>query len=226
MLDHKSPYIPQIDMSTAPKEEENNLYLLNSSLSAINQYVNQFQGDLHLFEYCAVQGSVFPDGGSPAFRSWQLVAARDAVMALWHYRNEMLAANTYANRSPYISPKLTKSAMAEANSKFEMYFADFADIRHAVAHTGEMAKNREAYEKNTFTGSLDAFGLKVENTKHLRIKDMLSDRHFVSTTFGGKVVNLEISRTTVMRMTEVRNLFYLAFKPTPPAKAPGPPATS
>jgi hypothetical protein len=210
--------IPQIDLSAAPKEESDDLWLLNHALNEIQQQTENFLAAVHLFDYCHMQISVLPGRTSDAFSSWLFVAARDAVMSVWHFRQQIAAANTLANRSAYVEPSLDKSSLKESHSKFDQYFPDFAAIRHAVAHAGELARNKDIYEQNAFSGTYTGPAIRAEGSG-LMIQGNLQNRIYTC-TFQGKVVHCDISGTSIVRLREVASLFYRAFTNGPTKEAP------
>jgi len=201
---------PQIDLSRSPKEEEKSLWLLNGALSSIARFSSNFAACVHLFDYCALQNSVLPDPRSEAFSTWQFVAARDAVMSIWHFRQEMHAAHDLANQSPYLIPSLNRASLGTSHSRFDKYFPDFAGIRHAVAHAGEMSKTEAKFDENAFTGSYEGHGIKIADSKGTMIQDCFSGRTYIC-THEGKIVHCDISSATVSRLNEVKGLFYQGF---------------
>ena len=215
MLEQRSGSVPQIDVRVAPKEEADNLSLLNKALSDLQRYENHFASALHLFDYCYIQLSVMRPTVSDAFQSWMLVAARDAVMSMWHFRKVLDAANSFANQSPYVAPQLDRTALGEAHTKFDGYFPEFVPMRHAVAHAGELAKNKKAYELNAFSGDYEGRGLKITNSTNVIVQDTLQDRMYTC-THEGKIVHCEISGATVIRLRDVMHTFYKGFTNGPP----------
>src|SRR5665213_2967286 len=160
MLDPQST-IPQIDRARAPKDESDDIWLLNMALRDIEKYAKQFGAALHLFEYCVMQMSVMPTGRADAFFSWMLLACRECVMSIWHFRKEITAANNCAKKSLYVGPQLDGALLHAAHSKFDKYFPDFAASRNAVAHAGEFAKNKASYEANAFSGSYEGPAIRI-----------------------------------------------------------------
>jgi hypothetical protein len=204
---HGLKTIPQIYPNVPLAEEADDLSLLNGSLEAIDSYATNFRNAVHLFEYCLLQASVLADGHLSAFVNWQRIAARDGVMSIWHYRQSMLAANTIANTSAYVGPLLNKAELREAHSKFERYFPEFDATRNAVAHAGEMAKSKEAFDRNAFKGDYESALISLKASKGMVISDLLQGKTFTSTTFGGKIVHCEISLTLLSSCARWLNTF-------------------
>jgi hypothetical protein len=180
---------------------------------------NKFRDALHLFDYCNMQNSVLPGGSSSVFMAWCFLAARDAVMSVWHFRNEMMAANNFAKLSTYVEPQIDWTAIHEAHSKFDLYFPDFAAVRHAVAHAGELAKNKTSFEQNAFSGDYEGAGIQIKNAKRMVIEDGLQNRTYTC-THGGRIVHCEISGTSLVRLHEIMGHLYRGFTSGPSATSP------
>jgi hypothetical protein len=207
--------IPQIDLQKAPEMDRQDMRLLNNALNEIDYDRDRFLDALTLFDYCSAQASA-SNGTNLRFENWRFIAARDASMTVYNFRQSMFAANDLANKSNYVKAALNLSALKEANSKFDNYFSDFRDIRDAVGHSGELAKNQFAYEKNSFSGDYIANGIHIKNVQKLIIKDSLVGRKYTC-TIKGKIVDCEISAQSFAQLNEVENLFYSAFMQAPSA---------
>jgi hypothetical protein len=199
--------IPEIELSALPAEEQDSGVLLNLALNDIAQYVGQFYIGIQLFEYCRMQLSIF---NANIFANWTLLASRDCVMAIWHFRNAMAAANSFANKSSTISPHLNKKALGEAHSLLDKYFPDFAAVRHAVAHAGELSKNEDAHARHAFTGYYKTEAINLGDTKRTTIRNVLQNRTFTS-TFEGEIVHCDITVENLNRLTEVETKLFEGF---------------
>jgi hypothetical protein len=219
MLD-KTSNIPQIDLKIAPEEEHGNLRLLNFNLNEILRFVDQFGSALHLFDYCSMQESIIPSQPAGVFFRWKLITCRDAAMSIYHFRNVIEGAHNLANQSPYVGPKLNTDLLDEAHSKFERWFPDYAKMRHAVAHAGELAKNKGKSKQHWFSGDHKEPGLEIENSTGILVQDSLLDRRFTS-TFKGKIVHCDMSPETFMRLRDIGDCFYRAFIAPTAATAQG-----
>jgi hypothetical protein len=211
--------VPQINSSGIPEGDRAEIWLLNGALTGMDRFVRQFLTDVRLFDYCAVQSMVL-EGQSAAFRDWLFVAARDGVMAIWHFRNEMKSANDIANKSCHTAPMLDRAKLKAAHTKFDEYFPDFVGSRHAVAHAGELGRSTASFDRNSFTGSYDSGRVKIDDARNVMMSENLQGRTLMS-TMDGKVVRCDITGETFERLVEVTQLFYSAFPA--PRKADGSP---
>jgi hypothetical protein len=202
--------IPRIEIGKAPDDERERLSLLNTALSDLENYLKTFNDAVELFDYCIEHDAVINNNMHSAFAAWCFVASRDAVMSVWNFRETMLSANNISTQSKYLSPNLDRFCLKEAHSKFNLYFKDFAEIRHAVAHAGELMKNIDAYKRHSFSGTYINSFVHFKNCKRSMIRNCLYDRKYTC-TFEGRVVNCEISAKTTQNLSDVTHLFYRAF---------------
>ena len=103
-----SPSVPQFDLSSAPFDQQAEISLLNEALRDMYSYTTDFVVDLDLFHYGKSQEAAAPPDQSGRFSKWRFVAARDAVMSIFHFRKEMLAANDLANPRQHIAVRESK----------------------------------------------------------------------------------------------------------------------
>jgi len=207
MLDART-ITPRINLRAAPPTEVADLKLLNIALIEMEQYAKQFSQAVALFDYCLMQ---FSKTRLDVFSEWMFIAARDAVMSVWHFRKQMETSNQIANKSAYLAKSLEKSLFKDAYKKFRLGFPDFEAIRHAVAHAGELSKNADSHEKHSFSGTYEGTGIKINNSKNVMLKNALQDRTYTS-TFEGRIVHCEISAQSIQKLMDVQEVFFDAFR--------------
>jgi hypothetical protein len=212
---------PRIVFRNVSAEDQQTLWLVNSALSSMERFVSLFGVALHLFEYCSIQASVFP-GPSPVFSAWKLVAARDSVMSTNHFMKEMIATNDLANTSQLLVPHLDRDAMGDARTMFDREFPDYAKLRHAVAHAGELAKTAETFAEHAFSGDYVGGGFNLQGVRGVMIQDGLSGRTYTCTV-EGKIVHSEISEASFLKLHSIMGRFFEAFRRIPsPIEPPRP----
>jgi hypothetical protein len=198
---------PIIDLQSAPADEHTQMMLLNKALRDIDRFIADFSAALDLFDYCDSQRSGAPND---KFFRWRYIAARDAVMTVFHFRYSMEAAGNFAKGSSYLKPNLDRAKLSKATAAFDKRFPDYELSRHAVAHAGEIGKSVPRFNRNSFSGTFqgEAFGL--EDVSNVVVGDQLDGRAYTS-TFEGKVVRCEVSKETLGRLADISSTFYSAF---------------
>jgi hypothetical protein len=141
---HSRDDTPHINMHGAPPDQQGEIRLLNDALRDMHTYTRDFNSAVDLFENAQRLSSGTSHQDSSRVIEWQFIAARDGVMSIFHFRNEMLAANNLANTLQHVVPQLNRRFLGEAHSLFTKLFPDFLAIRHAVAHAGELSKNKSS----------------------------------------------------------------------------------
>jgi hypothetical protein len=213
---------PNIVPGNVPPDDKRKLFLLNCALSDMEKYSRYFGSALHLFDYCFIQQSVLP-GPSGAFNSWRMIAARDAVMSIYHFKNSMIVANDLANQSTLIGPHLKKPAIKSASKRFANDFPDYAKARHGVAHTAESVQNIGALQENAFPRTHEDPRMSPQNAPDVMISDNLQGRLFTTGIFGGKIIHCEISESTLVKLIEIMRMFFDGFREIPsPVVQPAP----
>ncbi len=209
-----SDWVPDFVALNFGRQGQMQIRLLSRALYAMDRRHKDFISDLRLFECCNTQHIAMPNYRSQNIADWQYVACRDAVMNIFNFRNEMLAANDLANKQPVIAPLLTRDLLKASHRKFDEYFPEYVGIRHAVGHSGELAKSIESFEENSFAGTYDQNGIQIPDTSNLMISNTISGITYIC-TFEGKVVHCEVSQTTANKLLEVKTIFYSAFRAVP-----------
>ena len=201
-----------MNFHAAPPEQRGEIRLLNLALVFMGRYVERFASAIDLFEYSRDQSSASPRRGAWRFRAWQSIAARDAVMSIFHFRNAMLAANNFANTLSHVVTQLNRRALGEAHSLFERLFPDFVAMRQSVAHAGELYKTKAKADLHKTTG--EYIGPDMYAKPGVVVQDSLEGNRYTC-TFDGKIVHCEVSTRTMESMVTVRDLFHTGFPPPP-----------
>ncbi len=201
--------VPQLCMNIVPPDEREDMCLLNLALRGLDKYTKQFCVAAHLFDYCSMQDSVSPapQGATSPFRSWRLLACREAFMSLLNFREEMEAAKTLAENSAYVGGGVDESFFEKAQSRFAECFPDFERIRHASVRASGSDK---AFEIGASDQGRIAPGLLFKNGKAVILQESLEDRTFAC-AYQGRHVHCEVSAGTIEKMHQIMQLFFGGF---------------
>ncbi len=93
---------------------------------------------------------------------------------------------------------IDRPKLREARKLLERLFPDFEDLRHSIAHAGELLHEPDGLKKHAANG--------------VSMRDCLSGRQFVN-TFEGKFQSYELSQEFLDGLREVKRLVYEAFRP-------------
>ena len=141
---------------------------------------------------------------SKLFTDWMMIASRETVMGIYHFAKakEAFKVSLKAIENIEVDWKEIRSA----TKKFNRYFPDFENMRHAVAHSAELTKDRQQYDKNSFSGDYDNGLISATGVEGLVLSGGLMNRSYTM-TFQGKIITLEITKTTLQNLYEIYNDF-------------------
>ncbi len=161
-----------------------------------------------------------PLGREGPYREWMRIAGRDAGISIFGFAKSMEAANTWAHKSPYIIAQLNRDKLRKARRHFKEKFPAFIAVRHAIAHSGEIAKNEKAKSEHEISTDSE---LKITDStgkislveapgglKGLIVTDSFLGRTF-TTTWEGEIQQYDLSQATVDSLHATEEMFISAF---------------
>ena len=126
------------------------------------------------------------------FVQWQFIAARDGAMTIFHFAKSLDALKASVGDCAPVSGHIDHNDFRAARRKFREAFKDFEPVRHAVAHSGELAKNAKSRARNAFSGNHSGPGIEIEGSTGVMINSQLVGRTFTN-TYEGKIVSYDLS---------------------------------
>lgn len=213
---------PSIVLAILPEAEREDAQRAKDALLDVYQYVKRFGSALALFnhvEYMLAQArATMPGTDLRKFQitmtagPWQLIAARDGAMTIYHLSWMLKALRTSARKCPTLSSLVDWSEMRAAGEVFATSFPSWYELRQAVAHSAEIAIAGEANLE--IHGPVEIEGMSIGEgvTAILTWQDNLSDRTY-SGVRKGKLFSYEISETTLGQLHLVGRHVYAAFQP-------------
>jgi hypothetical protein len=184
-----------------PCNEEHAIWPISVSFYKLDRYVADFESSLNLFDFCHDKLLPTPEGpqkhGLTRLRDWQLIAARDGAMTIFHFGMTMKGVKKSLDNLPLTRAMVSKPTLASARDNFRKFFPRFEALRHSVAHAGEKSTSRELLNKHAVRG---------QGT----ISNHLVGREFYN-SWEGRTFSYELSRGTFCRLNSVRLEFQSAF---------------
>ena len=80
------------------------------------------------------------------------MAGRDGAMTLYHFSARINRYSSSMDAMPTIQKLVKHKDLRIARKMFVSFFPNFENLRHAVAHHGELRRDRRSTERNSFTG--------------------------------------------------------------------------
>jgi hypothetical protein len=208
-----------------PAEEREAIQVINSNLWSLNTYIDDFRASLALFEYSLEASTAAREQrkNSPfetrasllrthfMYAKWQHIAARDAVMNIYHWGRARDGINMTLGGCPTLRGMLG-APMGAANKLFDFHFPDYVKMRHGIAHIKETGFTPQAMERHAITEPFTLKGvIRNESTAAKVLVGGALDGRIYSCTWEGDPISCEISEATASKMEEVRNAYYQAF---------------
>jgi hypothetical protein len=200
------------DAPLAPEEEEICGCVAANRMN-LHRFLGEFTLAVQLFELLERGGgppSVGVSGG--VFIQFRMIAAKEGALSIYHFGNSLGALRKQVVMCPRTRNLTDTAKLKEAFGLFNKYFPHANNIRHAIAHAGEVwaspAKAREHRQKEHYAsaGIASAAG-------GFRIA-VLYERTY-SVGWEGKVFEVHMDVSTIQKLTEVSNLAASAFPQVP-----------
>lgn len=224
------PGPPQIARDRIPADEQEVLLHISDLLGSLARYECQFQLALLLFDLSHAENSNLVsqvESGQLSFETldlttntlsgWQMMAARDGALAIYHFGQALIAIGANLSNSPTLGSLVNHVPFRLARKSFKATFPSYDAIRHAVGHVADFAATQKKRKIHSIKGPWKfSFGrvsieVKDEDGFH-RFADNLYDRTYC-VTYKGEVHKYEITGQTLGRLSKIRLDVYSAFGP-------------
>lgn len=143
-------YHPYFDHSSPPEERtvKHHVWL---QIYALRQHLENFQAAAALIDHCeatletmAVEQSA-PHDDFRQVMDWERIAARDAVMTVYHFGVTVMAIRSNIGKAPSLK-RVDHKLMRGAWKRFLRAFPFYEEHRHAVAHLADDMRTIEKLE--------------------------------------------------------------------------------
>lgn len=202
---------PFIDALSLPEQERRSAGLISGSLTNLRGYHDDFVGALQLFNACSHQLE-HKIGQRDLLIKWTLIACRDGAMTIYHFGKTLEHIRALFGPCPTLRKRTDHTKLRAATKLFEDNFPTFHHIRHAVAHTAELTKNIEAFEKNAYRGELRLGGISIgSHDGAFMLSGAVNGRSFTMTR-EGEILSYEISQKTADNLRSVVSEAFSAFE--------------
>jgi hypothetical protein len=214
---------PKFKLDLLPPDEREEAGLVNLNLNSLHRWATNYWTAKSLFENCTNQRVLDPHNGE-IYAQWQLCAARDCVMGVYHFGRTIEGIDISMGRCSTLR-SLTNSVLRSSTRKaFEQRFPTFIYLRNAISHSAERTNHLFARKKHGAVKSktlqvnpLCSINLESEDSS-LILHDNIYGNTF-SSMWEGKIVRLDLSDETGefldQTSTALRKSFEPIFNPEP-----------
>lgn len=196
-----------------PEKERDSVGILSHLLGALDQHHIDFASALSLFDFC--ETTMDKDALKEELKidtlGWLYVAARDGAMTIHHFGTTLQNIREGLGFCPTIKAWAETGALRISAKKFDSLFPGFPDLRHALAHSADIMKTTERFEKHAFRGNFKGIGIDGEESQIL-LSSHLHYRKF-SLSYEGQIISYNINSETAERLNTAKTEFFDAFRP-------------
>lgn len=191
------PLAPSLNLDSLPVGEHQRAHFIEDLLYKLDSHCYELEAAILLFEHA---GELIA-GGLDRSRSfllgrWEFIAARDAVSTVYKASEDITALGENINRCPQLLTLLDAQQKRAATKAFKKHFPDFEGVRHGAHHSGKLYGTPERLAEHA-SGPI------------VMINNLFGSR--LQTAFNGRQVSFDVSRASLEKLVEVRDLYWGAF---------------
>lgn len=210
------PY-PKFKLDELPLGEREEADSVNFNLNSLHRWATNFWCAKALFENCTNQRVLDANNGR-IYEKWQLCAARDCVIAVYHFGKTIEGIDTSMGKCPTLRILTNSVLRSDTRRAFEKLFPSFIYLRHAISHSAERSHTMKASKKH---GAVKTKTIQISPNFAVNLGSedsilLLHDNIF-GTTFSsmwmGEIVRLELTSRTGEILDEIIEKLRRAFEP-------------
>lgn len=213
-ISHRRPY-PNFRLHKLPDGEKEEAGAIRSNIANMQDRAKAFWAGKMLFQNCSERQFLDPEN-RPIYHQWQLCAARDCAMSIYHFGRIIEGIDESLAKCPQLRELIDGQAKRKARKKFERQFPSYIVLRHALAHSAERSKTaRDAKlhgKMTTKTIKLSPeISILVESDENI----LLVNDNIYGTTFSsmweGNLIKCEINDQSGEWLDGVIDDYWIAF---------------
>jgi hypothetical protein len=186
------------------------------------RFIEDFKTSVELFELLEPGGGP-PSDGVPGgrvpggeFHNYQIIAARDGALNIYHFGCCLNAIKKQVPASPVHAGKVDAIKLRAARQKFRAYFPNIDSVRHGIAHAAEHYKSPADMKKNRLRMS----GFLLSPTESVFFPSRLVERTY-SVGIEGTMFSVQLDQSSVAKLQHIKDLNDEAFRqPGAPTESP------
>ncbi|WP_125469928.1 hypothetical protein [Caulobacter vibrioides] len=225
---HKLRASPNFRLHELPEEERDDAGSIRANIAEMHRRSTSFWSGRNLFQRCAEQ-SVFDYANQRTYHEWQLCAARDCVMSIYHFGRIIEGIDISISKCPQLREIIDGKSKREARKRFERYFPSYITLRHAIAHSAERSNTLKDASRHGRLSSRkielnpDVSVLVGSEASMLLVHDNIYGTTF-SSMWDGALVRCEINDQSGVWLDEITDAYWASFdkiidpNPEPPPR--------
>ena len=212
---HQLRPFPNFKLHELPEAERDEADSIRSNIGSMHDRATSFWAGRSLFHSCAERQLFDPINGR-VYHKWQLCAARDCAMSIYHFGRIIEGIDESLAYCPTLRDKIDGRAKRDARKRFESQFPSYISLRNALAHSAERAKTAKDLKRHGKMASRT-----IALTPYISIRSgsredslLLSDNIYgttFSSMWNGQVIKCEISDQSGTWLDDIINAYWAAF---------------
>lgn len=193
-----------------PPEESEAYHCIIANKFNLGRFLEQFQISVSLFELLERGGgdsSVGVLGG--IFIKYRIIAARDGGLNIYHFGCSLEAIKKQLPTCRTLSKKIDAIKVRNTVKQFAAYFPHCDNVRHAVAHAGEVFSSPESMRGHTQRS--DHKGVGFESAAGSIFGEALYERTY-SVSNNGQIFSVMLDQASIDKLGHIISLMNDAFE--------------
>lgn len=210
---HQMRPCPNFKLHELPEAEREEAGAIRLNIDALHRRATSFWAGRLLYEDCAHR-QVFDYANRGTYHQWQLCAARDCVMSIYHFGRIIEGIDESIGVCVSLRDLIDNDAKRAARKRFERKFPFYISLRHAIAHSAERSKTASATKRHgkakhrtIEVNPLISIGAGKGN---VLLHDNLWGTTFTS-MWDGNIVRCEIDEQSGIWLDEITDAYWAAF---------------
>jgi hypothetical protein len=195
---------PLLPFLKLPPEERNRALFVQNLIMSLGHRCIEFASAIELLDFC-IQPLQYECYGEEHWleeankrKRWESVAANSAASTVYLFYEDMEFLGENLSRCKTLNGMVNHKIKRSATKMFSQLFPGFAGVRHSRLHDAKLYGTPESLWENVA-------GPEIHTT------DLVG--RTITSSFKGKIVRLEVSKETLAKLQDVRDLYWSAFMP-------------
>ena len=211
-----APY-PKFDLDLLPDSERLEADSANFNLNSLHGWATNYWCAKALFDNCTSQ-RVLDSSNHEIYQKWQLCAARDCVMSVYHFGRTIEGIDISMGNCATLRSLTNSDLRSETRKEFEKLFPSYIHLRHAISHSAERSHHMGAAKRH---GRIKSKTIQINPEVAITVGSndaiLLLHDNIYGTTFSsmwqGEVVKLELTDRTGEILDEIIAKLWVVFEP-------------
>ena len=213
-INHIRPY-PNFRLHELPEVERDEAGSIRCNIGGMHRRVTSFWAGRMLFQNCA-ERKVFDFANRSTYHEWQLCAARDCVMTIYHLGRIIEGIDESLAKCPQLRDMIDGRGKRETRKQFEREFPSYISLRNAISHSAERSKTNKDTRRH---GKMSSRTVQLNPAFTITVSDdtslFLAEDSIYGTTFtsmwDGNLVRCEINDRSGILLDQITEAYWSVF---------------